>query len=113
MAETLIKISDDDCPICFELAKKDGSIAREKKMEFEVIRLQHLAPQNGTGSPIYEYVKSVYVADDGMVDLPVYLVVDGPLIKASGVIKNAEELTNLIESWELYKSAQSSGSATA
>ena len=113
MAETLVKIFADDCPVCFELSKVDSDIAKQSKMEFEVIRLQHLKPLNGDGpSNLYSYVKGVCVDDDGMINIPVYLIMDGPLIKASGVCKEAEEITNLIGAWECYKNAQSSEDAT-
>ena len=101
----LIKIYDKTCEICSMLAGIDEEIADDYGMFFRQFTVEELAKST---SHVRDYVVPVYVApNDGMIDLPIYLIetTQGD-IQASGVIKNSEELVNLIEAhqkWELSK----------
>ena len=110
--EKLLKVYADDCPICKELAKSDKKLASVHNMEFEQMSLDEVAglPEENN---LRGYVIHYHVDDTGMVDIPLYLILDREnRIKSSGSIKEPEQITNLINSWELYKSQMSSVSET-
>ena len=103
----LIKIYDKTCDVCALLAGIDEEIADEYGMFFRQFTIEELAASKGN---IRDYVVSVYVTpNDGMINVPIYLIeTTQGKIQASGEIKTAEELINLIEAhkkWELSKSA--------
>ena len=103
----LIKIYDKTCDVCALLAGIDEEIADDYGMFFRQFTVEELAASTGH---IRDYVVPVYVTpNDGMINLPIYLVeTQDHKIQASGEIKTAEELINLIEAhkkWELSKNA--------
>lgn len=102
---TLIKVYDDTCHICKELSGGDKDLALSKDFSFEEVEMSDLAiwPEQ---DPFRSYVVHYHVADDGMIDLPVYVVVNKGAIQASSVVKTLEEITNLIESWEVWSKSQ-------
>lgn len=110
--EKLLKIYAEDCPICQELEKSDRKLASVHNMEFVQMSLNEVAelPENDI---LRGYVIHYHVDGEGMVDIPLYLILDENFnIKSSGSIKEPEQITNLINSWELYKSQMSSVSRT-
>ena len=102
--ERIVKVSAYDCLICKELSYHDVSIAEDEQMEFETIELGDLA--ESVGSPIYNYVVNYHLEGDGSIVVPIYLVMDGGLVQASGAVKEAEELKNLVHAWKSWKSSQ-------
>lgn len=100
----LIKVSAHDCVICAQLAYHDVSIAEDEQMPMEVVELSDLAQAEGT--PIYDYVVNYHLEGDGSIVVPVYLIMDGNNVQASGTIKEHEELTNLISAWKTWKETQ-------
>lgn len=109
----LVKISSNDCDICAALAEVDGAIAKESNMELQVIPLEVLA-QMDEGNNIRDYVVSYYVnSTDGMIDVPIYLVVQDDNIKASSVVAEEAELHNLLFAWERYLQSLSNETAMA
>lgn len=106
----LLKISDTDCPVCAALAEVDVAIATDNGLEFECVDLDVFAKTQGE---IRDYVISYHVSqDDGMIDLPIYLICDDKYAKASSVIKDEEDLHNLLYSWALYNKSKSSDAKT-
>ena len=73
----------------------------DAQLPLNVIELGDLA--QSVGSPIYNYVVSYHLEGDGSITVPIYLVVDGSDIQASGEVKEAEELTNMIYAWQTWK----------
>ena len=111
--EKLLKIYDETCDVCKEMSAVDKQIADEKKMTFVTHTLDEVAAMSGR-SKLRGYVTHYHVDDDGMIDIPVYLILDeDDNIKGSSIVKSAQELENLILSWEQYKSRMSSASETA
>ena len=100
----LIKVSAHDCEICKQLAYHDVSIAEDKQMPIEVIELGDLAQAKGT--PVYNYVVNYHLEGDGSIVVPVYLIMDGDDIQASGQVKDHDELRNLVEAWTTWKATQ-------
>ena len=45
--------------------------------------------------------------NDGMIDIPIYVICDGDRAKASGLIKDEDELKNLLDAWDLYNKSVS------
>ena len=110
--EKLLKVEAHDCPICQSLSEIDGEVAEKANLTLEVISLEDLADLP-VGDSVRDYVVYFHVNPaDGMIDVPVYLVVNENGPQASGVIKDQEELENLIEAWEAYKSRLSAESQT-
>ena len=97
----LIKIHSADCAVCQTIGNKAVRIADKYELSYEVIELSELA---STPSKIRDYVVNMYVTpNDGEIELPVFLVStsDGR-IQASGVVKDLEEVENLVKSWKLW-----------
>ena len=101
----LIKIYDTTCDVCSMLAGIDETIAVDNGLFFRKIELEELAAGS---SHIKDYILPVYVEpNDGMVDIPIYLIeTPSGEIQASGVIKSAEELTNLIEAFRKWEASR-------
>ena len=101
----LLKISDVDCPVCAALAEIDVAIAKEHGLEFECQALETFAQTSGN---VRDYVVGYHVSpNDGMIDLPIYVICDGDMAKASAVVKDEAELNNLLAAWDLYNKSQS------
>jgi len=101
----LLKIASADCPVCESLAEIDLVVAKENNLEFECIDLDVFAQTQGS---VRDYVVSYHVnAEDGMIDIPIYVIVDGDSAKASSIIKDEADLTNLLAAWALYNKSKS------
>jgi Zn ribbon nucleic-acid-binding protein len=101
----LLKIASADCPVCESLAEIDLVVAKENNLEFECIDLDLFAQTQGS---VRDYVVSYHVnAEDGMIDIPIYVIVDGDSAKASSIIKDEADLTNLLAAWALYNKSKS------
>jgi len=106
----LLKIAAAGCPVCDALSEVDVAIANEHGLDFECIDLEVFAATQGS---VRDYVVSYYVSPkDGMVDVPIYIIVDGDMAKASSLVKEESELQNLLFAWEQYNRSVSSGSKT-
>jgi hypothetical protein len=101
----LIKIFDTTCDICSMLAGIDETIAADNGLFFRKIELKELAAKP---SHIKDYIIPMYVEpNDGMVDIPIYIIeTPNKEIQASGVIKSAEELNNLIDAFRKWESSR-------
>ena len=106
----LIKIYDKTCEVCSMLAGIDEEIADDNGMFFRQLTLEECAKNP---SRIRDYVVNVYVnPNEGMIDIPIYLIaVEQGKIQASGVIKTAQELKNLIASHQKWVTSQNASSA--
>ncbi len=100
----LVKVSAHDCAICNELSYHDVSIAEDEQMPFEVVELGDLA--QAVGTPVYNYIVNYHLEGDGSIVVPIYLVMDGDSVQASGAVKEHEELSNLIQAWKTWKETQ-------
>ena len=100
----LIKVSAHDCDICKQLAYHDVSIAEDEQMPMEVIELSDLA--QATGTALYNYVVAYHLQGDDSIIVPIYAIIDGENIQASGEVKDHEELTNLINAWKTWRETQ-------
>lgn len=108
MTKLLIKVYDKTCDICEELAGLDESLADDRGFEFVELELAELA-LFAPNDPFRGYIVNVHVSpEDGMVDVPIYAIVNNGSIQASGSVKSLEELTNIIDSWEVWLKSQSS-----
>lgn len=108
---TLVKIYDETCDVCKELEGSDSDLAKKVNMEFGQLTLEELAASSSSAK---DYVISYYVnPNDGMVDVPIYLILsDEGHIQASGVVKDLEELQNLISAYQQWAASQSAKSAS-
>lgn len=108
----LLKIYDPTCVICSMLAGIDEEIAEEESFFFRKITLENVARNPSTARDV---IKERYVGDDGLVDLPIYMIMSQQgTVVTDGVVQNVEELKNLISAyrqWESFKNAQSSSPA--
>jgi len=96
----LLKIAAAGCPVCDALSEIDVAIAKEYGLEFECIDLEVFAATPGN---VRDYVISYHVnPKDGMVDVPIYIIVDGDMAKGSSLVKEEFELQNLLSSWEQF-----------
>ena len=105
----LIKIYDKTCEVCSMLAGIDEEIADDNGMFFRQLTLEECAKNK---SHIRDYVVDVYVnPNEGMIDIPIYLISNQlGQIQASGVIKTAQELTNLISSYQKWVTSRNASS---
>ena len=103
----LIKIYDKTCTICSMLAGIDEQIAEDHDLFFRKIELSELAKNP---SQRRDYVVAKYVVpNDGDIDLPLYLIENRQgNVEASGIVKTAEEIKNLIEAWRKWESSRKS-----
>ena len=101
---------DKTCDVCSMLAGIDEEIADDNGMFFRQLTLEECAKNP---SYIRDYVVNVYVnPNEGMIDIPIYIISNQlGQIQASGVIKTAEELTNLITSFQKWATSQNASSA--
>jgi hypothetical protein len=108
---TLIKIYDETCDVCKALEGLDSDLAKESGMGFEQTTLESLG---GSLGALKDYVISYHVSQtDGMIDIPVYLIMSKEgHIQASGVVKDLEELQNLITAYQQWEASQSAKSAS-
>jgi hypothetical protein len=108
---TLIKIYDETCDVCKALEGSDSDLAKESGMGFEQTTLDELG---GSLGALKDYVISYHVsATDGMIDIPVYIIMsEEGYIQASGVVKDLEELENLITAYQQWAASQSAKSAS-
>lgn len=112
MSKLLVKVFDETCHVCQELAGKDQELAQARGFEFNSVELADLAtmPED---DPFRSYVVSYHVSpENGMVDLPIYVIVNDGAIQASSVVKTLEEITNVVDSWEVWLKSQSSETLT-
>ena len=101
----LLKIAAADCPVCASLAEIDVAVAKESNLDFECIDLDVFAQTQGS---VRDYVVNYHVVpNDGLIDVPIYVICDGDLAKASSVVKDETDLHNLLYSWELYLKSSS------
>ena len=68
----LIKIYASDCKVCETLGDRAKPLAEEAGFEYQEVELSDLAQKQ---SPIRDYVSHYYVDKEGMVDIPIYLLV--------------------------------------
>ena len=101
----LVKIFDTTCDVCSMLAGIDETIAADNGLFFRKIELEELAAKP---SHIKDYIIPMYVEpNDGMIDIPIYIIeTPNKEIQASGVIKSAEELNNLIDAFRKWESSR-------
>ena len=106
----LIKIYDKTCDVCLQLEGLDSAFAEEEGFEFKSYTLTELATLD---SSIRDYVVSYYVVpNDGMIDVPIYLIEnDAGQIQASGIVTEFEEIRNLVTAWKQWASSQNAKSA--
>ena len=100
----LLKIAAADCPVCDALSEIDISLSKEFGLDFECQELEQFAATTGS---VRDYVVGYHVnQEDGTIDLPVYVICDGDNAKASGLIKDEDDLTNLLTAWDLYNKSK-------
>ena len=101
----LVKIFDKTCDTCRMLAGIDEEIADDHGFFFRQLTLEEVAKDK---TSLRGYVLGYHVDDEGMVDIPVYMLITPEgAIQASGVIHTVEELNNLINSWKKWESSKS------
>jgi len=100
----LVKIYDSTCDVCALLRGIDEQVAEENNLFFRKITISECAINP---SHIRDYVVAHYLSDDGMIDIPLYLILNNQgSIESSGVVKSIEELQNLINAWKKWESSQ-------
>lgn len=106
----LLKIYDPTCAICSMLAGIDEEVAVEENLHFRKVTLSDVAK---SPSPACTSIKESYVQDDGMVDLPIYMVISPQgEVQADGVVQTVEELKNLINAWKTWASSANARSVS-
>ena len=100
----LYKIYAEDCAVCATLGSSAKKLADENGFDYLEIELEELTLNN---TPITQYVISYHVDEERMVDIPIYLILTDDLeIQGSAVVKNLEEVGNLIEAWKKWDSGR-------
>lgn len=74
------KISDQNCPVCAQMATFDSALAAEFEWGFGVINFDFLSEY----SDIRDFIRVHLVALDGTVDIPIYVIEseDGRIVGA-------------------------------
>lgn len=104
MITQLVKIYDETCDICALLKGLDAQVAEDHDLYFREITLGDCAKNP---SRMREHVIENYVEEDGMIDIPIYMLVSNQgKVEVSGVVKSVEELKNLISAWKSWESSQ-------
>ena len=101
----LIKVYASDCEVCQSLKDRDQQLAEKSGYEFDAFALESMS---GKTDNLSLYVINYHVDEEGMVEVPIYIITDGPTnrIQASTVAKDIEDVRALITAWEQYKAAQ-------
>ena len=100
----LTKIHADDCEVCLTLGDSAKGVATENGFDYDEIELDYLA---NNPSPIRDYVVGFHLDEQGMVEVPIYIITtDGGDIQGSSVVKKLEEVDNLIGAWKKWESSQ-------
>lgn len=100
----LTKIFSDDCDICRALGSSAQSVAEDNGFEYDEVELGTLArnPSN-----LKNYVVGYHVDEDGMIDLPIYVITTARgEIQGSSVVKELKEVANLVDAWKKWKGKQ-------
>jgi hypothetical protein len=103
--QKLIKVYASDCEVCKSLEGRDQKLAEDAGYEFDAFSLESMS---GKTDNLSLYVINYHVDEEGMVEVPIYLIVTGPTarIQASTVAKDIEDVRGLITAWEQYQAAQ-------
>ena len=101
--DKIIKISAYDCDICQSMVEADIRVAEDFKMPMEVKELSDLAAET---SDLRDYIVNFHLEGDGSLVVPIYVIVSDGKMQASGKVKDEEELVNLVNAWQTWKSAQ-------
>jgi hypothetical protein len=64
------KIWDKDCPVCSEMAMFDRSVIYSKGAFYRQLELDEVP----NAQKLFDYMKANVVAEDGTIDIPVYLI---------------------------------------
>lgn len=100
----LYKIYANNCKVCEALGSSAKELADENGFDYLEIELEELTLNN---TPLTQYVISYHVDEERMVDIPIYLILTDDLeIQGSAVVKNLEEVENLIEAWKKWDSGR-------
>ena len=100
----LYKIYANNCKVCEALGSSAKELADENGFDYLEIELEELTLNN---TPLTQYVISYHVDEERMVDVPIYLILTDDLeIQGSAVVKNLEEVENLIEAWKKWDSGR-------
>lgn len=102
----IVKIFDETCDVCKALTEQgDVGAVTSRGYALRVVEMNEVAamPED---DPFRGYIVNYHVDETGMIDLPIYAIIDGPMLQASGVIQNLDELNNLLDSWEKWKRTQ-------
>ncbi len=103
----LTKIYANDCHVCQQLGDKAKTVAEEAGFVYGDVELSVLA---SGPSPIRDYVSNYHLDKDGMVDLPIYVITtEQGVIQGSSVVKNLDEVTNLVAAWTKWSNTQNKG----
>ena len=101
----LLKIYDKTCDVCTMLSGIDEQIAEDNGMFFRQMTIKEVALDP---SYLRDYVVHMYVEPNGgNLDIPTYLILtkEGD-IQASGLVKTAEELQNLVSAHRKWDEVQ-------
>ncbi len=100
----LCKIHANDCEVCATLGSSAKTLADENKFGYFEIELSELALND---SSLTQYIINYHVDEEGMVDVPIYLILTEEYeIQGSAVVKTLEEVKNLIEAWKKWDASK-------
>ena len=99
-----IKVYASDCEVCKSLEGRDQQLVEQLGYEFDAFSLEGMS---GKTDNLSLYVINYHVDKEGMVEIPIYIITDGPTnrIQASTVTKDIEDVRALHTAWEQYKAA--------
>ena len=105
--QKLIKVYASDCEVCKSLEGRDQALAESRGYEFDAFALESLS---GKTDNLSLYVINYHVDKEGMVDVPIYLIVTGPTarIQASTIAKDIEDVRALFTAWEQWQTQHQS-----
>ena len=93
----LVKIGDDDCPVCQQLAEHDKQFSEARGLPLVTMTPGECAQSPGA---LRTHVVKTFVDENGLIDVPIYLVMDGGEVTASALCENLPDLTAFLEKWE-------------
>ena len=101
----LVKVYDKTCDVCAMLAGIDEQIAEDHDLFFRQVTLSEAAKNPSTHRD--HLIENYVDPESGMIDIPVYILTTKQgTVQASGVVKTAAELKNLIEAYQKWESFQ-------
>ena len=100
MTTKLHYVGDKSCPVCDKTRAVHQEIADKAGIELVEHELDVLATEPGT---MRDYVVHYHVDEEGMIQLPTYIITVDHRIQASCTAKDGDDIEGLLKAWSDFE----------